>query len=379
MPSESPEPKTRYIVKSVVHASAILGSFRSPGEVLRLRDIVSRSGLSKGMCFRLLYTMHDCGLLERVGENEYRISFPLSGQHRFRIGYAGQDRSSSFCQQLLDGLVRACQKAQFELIVAANHHNLKAAVRNADGLIRDHVDLAVMYEGSAPEVAAKFQNAGIPLLAIDIPYPGATHFGADNHFAGLMGGRCLGQYAAQQWRGSVDDILLLEIVRSGPVVRTRVEGIMDGIKDFFPAAAKCRVVRLDTQGEFGPALECVRKYLRDSPPRRVLVGAANDSSALGALRAFQECGRSAYCTVVGEGGEPEARAEMRENGTRLIGSVAFFPERYGDTIVRIATDVLLGKSTTPAAYTTHQLVTPENVNRLYPNDAPFVQLAREYD
>jgi len=379
MPSGSPDSKTRYIVKSVVHASAILGSFRSPGEVLRLRDIVSRSGLRKGMCFRLLYTMHDCGLLEKVGENEYRISFPLSGQHRFRIGYAGQDRSSSFCRQLLDGLVRACQKTQFELIVAANHHNLKAAIRNADGLIREHVDLAVMYEGSAPEVAAKFQNAGIPILAVDIPYPGATYFGADNHLAGLMGGRCLGQYAAQQWRGSVDDILLLEIVRSGPVVGTRVEGIMDGIKDFFPAAAKCRVVRLDTQGEFGPALECVRKYLRDSPPRRVLVGAANDSSALGALRAFQECGRSAYCTVVGEGGEPEARAEMRENGTRLIGSVAFFPERYGDTIVRIATDVLLGKSTTPAAYTTHQLVTPENVNRLYPNDALFVQLAREYD
>jgi ribose transport system substrate-binding protein len=110
-----------------------------------------------------------------------------------------------------------------------------------------------------------------------------------------------------------------------------------------------------------------------------LVGAANDSSALAALRAFQECGRSAYCTVVGEGAEPEARAEMRENGTRFIGSVAFFPERYGDAIVRIATDVLLGKSTTSAAYTSHQLVTPENVNRLYPNDALFVQLAREYD
>lgn len=331
------------------------------------------------MCFRLLYTLHDCGILEKVGENEYRISFPLSGQHRFRIGYAGQDRSSSFCRQLLDGLVRACQKAQFELIVAANHHNLKAAIRNAERLIREHVDLAVVYEGAAPEVAAKFQNAGVPILAIDIPYPGATYFGADNHLAGLMGGRCLGQYAAHQWQGAVDEILLLEIARSGPVVRTRVEGIVDGIKDSFPGAAKCRLIRLDTQGEFGPALECVRKYLRGSIPRHVLVGAANDSSALGALRAFQECGRSAHCTIVGEGGEPEARAEMRENGTRLIGSVAFFPERYGDAIVRIATDVLLGKSTTSAAYTTHQLVTPENVNRLYPNDALFVQLAREYD
>ncbi len=379
MLSESPDPKNRYIVKSVVHASAILGSFRSPGEVLRLRDIVSRSGLRKGMCFRLLYTMHECGLVEKVGENQYRVSFPLPRQHRFRIGYAGQDRSASFSRLVLDGLVRACQKAQIELIVAANHHDLKAALRNAEGLLRDHVDLVIMYEGAAPEVASRFQNAGIPLLAVDIPYPGAIYFGADNHLAGLLGGRCLGRYGAQNWQGSVDDILLLEIVRSGPVVRTRVDGILDGIKDYFPGAAQRPIVRLDTKGEFAAALKCVREYLRDSKPRRVLVGAANDSSALGALRAFQECGRSANCAVVGEGAEPEARAEMRETGTRLIGSVAFFPERYGDTIVRIATDVLLGKNPAPAAFTTHQLVTPENVNRLYPNDALFVQLAREYD
>ena len=112
---------------------------------------------------------------------------------------------------MLDGLVRACQRAQIELIVAANHHNLKAAIRNADGLLREHVDLAVVYEGAAPEVASKFLNAGVPLLAIDIPYPGATYYGADNHLAGLLGGRCLGHYANQQWQGSVDDILLLEI------------------------------------------------------------------------------------------------------------------------------------------------------------------------
>ncbi len=81
--------------------------------------------------------------------------------------------------------------------------------------------------------------------------------------------------------------------------------------------------------------------------------------------------------MVGQNGEPEARAEMRVTGTRLIGSVAYFPERYGDAIVRIATDVLLGRSATPATFTTHQLITPENVNRLYPNDVLFAT-AREY-
>jgi len=380
MRSELSESHPRYIVKSIVHAAAILGTFRSPGEILRLRDIVSRSGLRKAMCFRLLYTMHECGLLEKVGEHQYRIAFPLGGHRRFRIGFAGEERASSFSHQVFDGLLRACQKAQMELIMVDNRMDPKVGIRNAEHLIHENVDLAVEFqinESAAPEVAARFQNAGIPLIAVDIPHPGATYFGADNHLAGLLGGRCLGHYATQRWQGSVDEILLLGVEQAGALVRTRVDGILDGIRDVFAAAEKCRVVRLDGEGEFRPSMECVRKHLRDSKARHILVGAANDPSALGALRAFQESGRSAHCAVAGQNGEPEARAEMRVTGTRLIGSVAYFPERYGDAIVRIATDVLLGKSATPATFTTHQLITPENVNRLYPNDVLFAT-AREY-
>ena len=79
--------------------------------------------------------------------------------------------------------------------------------------------------------AAKFQNAGIPLIAVEIPHPGAIYFGADNHRVGLLGGRCLGHFAMQQWQGSVDQILMLGVARSGALVRTRVDGMLDGIKD----------------------------------------------------------------------------------------------------------------------------------------------------
>ncbi|MBZ5516094.1 MAG: hypothetical protein LAN62_14850 [Acidobacteriia bacterium] len=231
---------------------------------------------------------------------------------------------------------------------------------------------------AAPDVASKLQSAGIPLIAVDIPHPGATHLRADNHLAGLAGRRCLGHYATQRWQDSVDEILLLEIARPGPLVHTRVDEILDGTKEAFSAAEICRVVRLDAKGEFRASLECVRNYPYISSARHILVGAANDPSAVGGLRAFQECGRSANCAVVAQNAEPEARSEMRETGTRLIGSVAYFPERYWDAIVRIATHVLAGKNVPPAAFTTHQLVTPENVNRLCSDDALFVRLAREY-
>ncbi len=72
--NSEPADHNRYVVKSLVHASGILASFRTPGEVLRLRDVVSRTGFKKGMCFRLIYTLHQCGFVKKLGENSHRLT-----------------------------------------------------------------------------------------------------------------------------------------------------------------------------------------------------------------------------------------------------------------------------------------------------------------
>jgi ribose transport system substrate-binding protein len=263
-----------------------------------------------------------------------------------------------------------------------NRRDPKAAVKNAERLVREHVDLADEFQidgRTVPAVASKFRSAGIPLIAIDVPHPGAIYFGADNYAGGIIAGRQLGQFAKHQWRGSIDEIILLEILGAGPLIRMRTNAMLDGINQSISASKKWWVVRLDGKGEFRAALMCVRKYLRTAGHKQILVGAANDPMALGALRAFQECGQSANCAVVGQNAEPEARAELRQPGTHFIGSVAYFPGRYGEMVIRLATDVLLGKNVPPATFTPHQLVTPQNVNRLYPNDSLFPRLAREYN
>ena len=85
--SASPD---RYIVNALVHASEILGAFESAGGVLRLRDVIQRTGLSKGMCFRLLHTLHHCGFIEKVDELRYRMTAEIRRRKRYRIGYAAQ-------------------------------------------------------------------------------------------------------------------------------------------------------------------------------------------------------------------------------------------------------------------------------------------------
>jgi len=112
----------------------------------------------------------------------------------------------------------------------------------------------------------------------------------------------------------------------------------------------------------------VRKHLRTANAGFKLVAAANDPSALGAVRAFQEAGQMSECAIVGQNAEPDARAELRRPHTPLIASVAYFPEKYGTRLLRLAVDIIERKPTPPAVFIKHQLITPDNVDHYYPND-----------
>jgi ribose transport system substrate-binding protein len=360
-----------YLVKSLVHASEILWSFQHLGETLRLRDVMTRTGFGKGMCFRLLYTLRHCGFIEKVENNRYRLTSEIRRRKKYRIGYAAQGQDSSFAREVHNGLVRASERAQIELIVADNRYQPKIALKNAELLIREGVDLVIEFqtdEAVAPAIASAYHQAGIPMIAIDIPHPGATYFGANNYEAGLLAGRHLARWAKQHWGGHADEILLLELARAGSLPAARARGVIAGIREILHEAAGWPVVSIDADGQFKTALERVRKHLRETKARRILVGAANDPSALGAARAFQESGRN-DCAIVGQNAEPDARAELREPRTPLIASVGYFPERYGEGLIRLALEILGRRPVAPAMFVKHQIVTRENVDHLYPNDA----------
>src|SRR6266851_276619 len=360
-----------YLVKSVIHSSRILSSFRSAGEALSLKEIVQRCGLPKTMCFRLLYTLEKCGMVEKVSTNLYQAIVRPAKQRLCRLGYAVQGTNYQFSREVSSSLERAAREEGIELICVDNRYSAKIAQRSADLLVREKVDLAIEFqtdEEVAPIVAAKYREANIPMIAIDIPHPGATYYGANNYEAGLIGGRYLGRWVKEHWQSEVDEIILLELKRAGNLPRMRLSGLLVGINLVLPSAAHCRVTYLEGDGELGPSFEAVRRHLRSSHSRHVLVGGINDPSALGALRAFQEAGRAENCAIMGQNASPEGRAELREPKTRLAGSVAFFPERYGENLIRVSLDILNPRPVPPAVFVEHKLITPTTVDHYYPND-----------
>jgi ribose transport system substrate-binding protein len=359
------------LVQSVRRACHLLQAFRSESEVLRLGELALRTRLHKATASRLLRTLEQEGMVERLGDDRFRSRVRAPTEQRYRIGFATRGTDTPFSRAVTASVQRAAEEAGMDLITVSSHRSARGALRNAEALVRERVELVIEFQNHeriAPLIATRFVEVGIPVIAIEIPHPGATFFGANNYQAGVLGGRAMARWVKQYWSGEADSILLIEEVAAGPLVKLRVSGMLTGFRELLPNLERVQTVELDCRGALESSMEKVRRHLRHAPPRRTVVLAGNDPMALGAIRAFEESGRGRYCAVMSQNASQEAREEMRRRGSPLVGSVAYFPERYGDEVLRLAAEILAGKTVPPAVFTKHELVTRENLDRLYPLD-----------
>ena len=357
-------------VQAVVRACSLLKCFSYEGEVLGLAELVERSGLSKTTVFRLMRSLEAGGVVERVGKGRYAALTHMSSARAIRLGFASQT-DSEFSRDVTASLQAAAAREHVHLITVNNRYSAQQALVNADLLIKERVDLVLefqTYERVAPVIASKFLEAQIPVIAIEIPHPGATYFGANNYNAGLIGGRALGRWAKEHWNGDVQEIVLLELPIAGALLQLRTSGLVAGLREELKNCDSVPIARLDAKGGFERNLDVMRKFLRRTTPKKRLVGAVNDIAALAALAAFEEAGASKLCAVMGQNGIREARRELRRPGTRLLGTVAYFPERYGEDLLPLALTILQGKAVPPAVFVKHQLLTSKNVDLLYAHD-----------
>lgn len=361
-----------YLVGPILRACEVLKCFRFEGESVPLHELVARTGLNKTTAFRAAQTLVAGGLLERVAGNRYRSVVHPNRERSFRIGYAAMTTKSLFARDVTESIRVAAAENRTELIELDNQLSARVAIGNSEKLVRERVDLAIEFQVCheiAPLVAAKFADAGIPMIAVHTPHPGATFFGGNNYIAGRIGGRALGRWAVKAWSGKVDKVLLLGHAATGPLTNSRLTGMAVGITETLPDFDSSAIVRLDAKGGYAETMDIVLKHLARSSAKRILVGAINDAVALGALRAFTEIGRPEDCAIMGQNGTIAARMELRTPGSRLIGSVAFFPEKYGDHLMPLAIGILRHKYIPPAVFIKHTLITAQNVDEFYPNDA----------
>jgi ribose transport system substrate-binding protein len=356
--------------QTVLRACDVLKAFQFRGEELCLADVTGRTGLPKTTAFRLLRTLIRGGLLERASSGVYRNCFGPVSAKPYRIGFASQG-GSMFAQEVMRSIELVAARENVHLITVDNRYSAREALRNADLLIKEQVDLVLefqTYERVAPVIASKFLEANTPVIAIEVPHPGATYFGANNYKAGLIAGRALGRWTHEHWNSKPDQVLLMELPIAGSLLELRIQGFVDGLRAEMPEVANVPAIHLNGRGDFEQVLETMRQFLRRCRAKRTLIGTVNDVCALAALRAFDEVGATDKIAIASQNAIPEVRNELRRPGTPLIGSVAYFPERYGNEIIPLALGILRHRAMASTVFVKHQLITPRNVDLIYPLD-----------
>jgi ribose transport system substrate-binding protein len=361
----SRDSSARYYVEVLGKALDVLNVLRSSRTELRLTDIAQTAKLDISTTFRLLRTLEGRGYVLRDSKTK-RFKHCL-GYRAYRIGYAQLSGDQPFPRKVTQSLMDAAAKSHVELLVTDNRDSPEEAVKNAAWLISQRVDFVIEYEFHyrvGAVLANMFHKAGIPTLAIDIPMPSAIYFGVNNYAAGVVGGEALAGFAKRNWRGRADRILLLEIPEAGPVPHARVIGTLDGMRSVLPKLNRKSVLHKNGKGtEMGGYLATRRVLGCLAKREHLLIAAANDNSARGAIRAVREAGREHFTAIMAQGWGPNdgLEDEISRTDSPLIGAVAYFPAKYGGKILPIVLQCLNGQAVPPAVYVEHKLIARDQI------------------
>jgi len=309
--------------------------------------------------------------MTRAATGPYRIAFANINENRSvrieGLGFTGFDVRRSF--------ELAARTLPVDIIYYDNAGDEEAAVSNVADAVSQKVDLLIQYNAETaanPEIARRAAAAGIPVLAISYPVGGAPLYTADNLAAGRIAGQALGTFSRQSWPDETPVAVILgDVGDPSDAVALRVKGITEALHVHLPDAEP---TVLDTGGQPQRADGLLTKYMLQQSRRKVLIATLDDSTALWARTAVEVAVRINDCVIVSQGLDRSIHGGANEKkeidpinrGSVVLGSVAYYIDRYGYDVLPLALRLLRGEAVPERTFTQHILVTGANVFHEYP-------------
>jgi ribose transport system substrate-binding protein len=370
--------KRLYLIPVLTKTLDILELLQTEGQPMALEAIHKRTKVSKTTVYRILKTLVHRGYVSQTADRHYRY---VARARKLRFGFGSQSAEMPFSVAVQNSLRAAAAAVGIDVVVLDNCYDADTAIQNADRFLDDRVDVIIEFnveERAAPIIADKIAQAGIPLIAVDIPHPHATYFGIDNYRAGRLAGELLAEFTMSRWGGKADWIVGLDIEEAGSLVQSRITGSFEGIKARVPGLPVESFVRIDGRGMREPSYKAVRDFLKRHPKdKRILIASANDTSAMGAIAAVRQLRREKHVAVVGQDCLHEMLLEMQRPGSPAIATISHEVGLYGPRLVEIGLALLKGETVAPYNYVEVRAITADRAKSMLALQLSAKELQRD--
>lgn len=293
-----------------------------------------------------------------------------------KLGFANIFGTLPFCIDVENNIIKQAKLAGFaeeDMIIMDNQYDSVLGLKNSDIMLSKRPHFFIEFQSDAKVnsiVAQKFTAAGIPLLAIDVPVPGAPFMGVNNWQAAVLAGKHAAKLIKEQWGGwdAVELVALLQMPAGGDVTMLRSEGFAAALVEEFGEKAEDKIVRTDGgMGQSEEAKAAMDDVLAAHPkPKKIVVTSINEQTMAGAIASLQTAGRwdPDDIIVVTQGVDELGRSQIRDGLSD--GGIAYFPEHYGEYVVPAVCAILEGKAVPPWIYIENVVITMDNIDEWYP-------------
>jgi ribose transport system substrate-binding protein len=295
---------------------------------------------------------------------------PRNGD-RYVIGYTMWGGNSPFSLYNKQGLEDLAEMAGVDIVTADNEWDPNKNVANVQTFATRNVDYVInslLDVQFAPAVKAPLDAEGIPLVALDIPVPGAQWMGVDNARAGFRAGTYIAQSAVSRWGDAANEatLVVVSFPLVGPNGRLRNESQVAGVQSVLDLPED-RIIWLETDAtQEGGYAQMNNILTRLDPDAPLLITSFSDEVLSGVVRAATVGGLAEQTIAVGMGGE---MLELVASDPIFIASMSFFPERYANAALPMALATLAGREIPSSVFAYTDLVTPANVCEVDPDIA----------
>lgn len=288
------------------------------------------------------------------------------------VGLCNINEKGVFGKLVKYGFENACKERGWNLLYADNNSDGQTAVSNAETMALQSPDFVVDMNVDASvgqTIMDIFNNAGIPVLAVDIALPGAPFFGIDSAQLGYFNGETAAQYIKDNYDGAVDYVVLMTQIASGDEVQKRVRACVDALDD--NGIGYTEVVELEGENDAGKSQQRFADFLTGHPDAEsVVVFTINENSAQGVYAAACTADRewdirifSANC-----GSQFVEPMYASEGNQSWVCTISNFTELYGSQCCDLIEQYLATGEIADNTCCQFEAITWDNINDYYPLD-----------